>query len=81
MIEPRLNDAGDPYLSHSGTAVVAGKSAASWPAIIAGAFVAASVSLILLVLGAGLGFAAMSPWPGHGVSATTFSVTTAIWPP
>jgi hypothetical protein len=79
VIEPRLNDAGDPYLSHSGTAVVAGKSAASWPAIIAGAFVAASVSLILLVLGAGLGFAAMSPWPGHGVSATTFSVTTAIW--
>jgi hypothetical protein len=54
-------------------------SAASWPAIIAGAFVAASVSLVLLALGSGLGFASISPWPGHGVTATTFAVTTAIW--
>jgi hypothetical protein len=54
-------------------------SAASWSAIIAGAFVAASVSLVLFALGSGLGFAAISPWPGHGVSATTFAVTTAIW--
>jgi hypothetical protein len=54
-------------------------SAASWSAIIAGAFVAASVSLVLFALGSGLGFAAISPWPGRGVSATTFAVTTAIW--
>lgn len=54
-------------------------SAASWPAIIAGAFVAAAVSLVLLALGSGLGFAAISPWPGHGVAATTFAITTAIW--
>jgi hypothetical protein len=54
-------------------------STASWSAIIAGAFVAASVSLVLFALGSGLGFAAISPWPGHGVSATTFAVTTAIW--
>jgi hypothetical protein len=56
-----------------------GKSAASWPAIFAGAFVAVSVSLVLLTLGSGLGFAAVSPWQGHGISATTFTVTTAIW--
>jgi hypothetical protein len=56
-----------------------GGSTASWSAIIAGAFVAASVSLVLFALGSGLGFAAISPWPGHGVSATTFAVTTAIW--
>jgi hypothetical protein len=55
------------------------QSAASWPSIIAGAFVAASVSLVLLALGSGLGFASISPWPHHGVSATTFAVTTAIW--
>ena len=54
-------------------------SAVSWPAIFAGASVAASASLVLLALGSGLGFAAVSPWPGHGVSATTFKVTTAIW--
>jgi hypothetical protein len=56
-----------------------GGSAASWPAIIAGAFVAASVSLVLLALGSGLGFASISPWPGRGISATTFAITTAIW--
>lgn len=55
------------------------ESAASWPAIIAGAFVAASASLVLFTLGSGLGFASISPWPGHGVTATTFAVTTAIW--
>lgn len=54
-------------------------SAASWPAIIAGAFVAASVSLVLLALGTGFGFASISPWPGHGVSAKAFAITTAIW--
>ena len=56
-----------------------GGSAASWPAIIAGAFVAASVSLVLFALGSGLGFASISPWPGQGITATTFAVTTAIW--
>ena len=56
-----------------------GRSVASWGAIIAGAIVAASVSILLLALGAGLGFASVSPWPGHGVTATTFAATTAIW--
>jgi hypothetical protein len=54
-------------------------SAVSWPAIIAGAFVAASASLILLSLGSGLGLASISPWQGVGISATTFSVMTVIW--
>jgi hypothetical protein len=63
----------------AGAGLAAGKSAASWPAIFAGAFVAASVSLVLIALGSGLGFAAVSPWSGRGVSAATFAVTTAIW--
>ena len=63
----------------AGTLPSTGQSAASWPAIIAGAFVAASVSLVLLALGSGLGFASISPWPSHGVSGTTFAVTAAIW--
>src|ERR1700691_2751127 len=54
-------------------------SAASWPAIIAGAFVAAAVSLTLLALGSGLGFASISPWPNRGISAMTFTITAAIW--
>ena len=54
-------------------------SAASWPAIIAGAFVATAVTLVLLALGSGLGFASISPWPSKGVSGMTFAVTAAIW--
>ena len=47
-----------------------GGSAASWPAIIAGAFVAGGTSLILLALGAGIGFE---------VTAASFAASTAIW--
>jgi len=61
------------------TAPLAAKSAASWPSIIAGAFVAASATLILIALGSGIGFASISPWSNHGVSITTFAVTGAIW--
>jgi hypothetical protein len=55
------------------------KHAASWPAIIAGAFVAVAVTLVLVALGSGIGFASISPWPGRGLSVTSFAITTAIW--
>ena len=61
-----------------GTRLRAGP-AASWGAIFAGAVVAVATSLILLTLGAGLGFAALSPWPGQGVAGSTFTITGAIW--
>ena len=54
-------------------------SGASWPAIFAGATTAAATSLILAALGAGFGLASVSPWPRSGVSATTFTVMTAVW--
>jgi hypothetical protein len=54
-------------------------SAASWPAIFAGAISAAATSLILVALGSGIGLASVSPWPHSGASATTFTVMTAIW--
>jgi hypothetical protein len=60
-------------------AAPAPRSAASWASIIAGAFVAASVTLILIALGSGVGFAAISPWSGHGAGVTAFAITTAIW--
>ncbi len=59
--------------------VISGNSAASWPAIFAGTFVAIGASIILLTLGSGLGFASTSPWADHGASGTTFAVTSAIW--
>jgi hypothetical protein len=54
-------------------------SAASWPAIFAGAITAAATSLILVALGSGIGLASVSPWPNSGASVTTYSVMTAIW--
>ena len=59
--------------------VATGKSAASWPAIIAGAFVATSVSLILLALGSGLGITSILTSADHGTSGTAIVATTAIW--
>lgn len=57
----------------------AAASAVSWGAIIGGAFVIAAVTMLMLALGSGLSLASVSPWPGSGVSATTFTVMTAIW--
>jgi hypothetical protein len=54
-------------------------SAASWPAIFAGAIAAIAASLILAALGTGFDLASISPWPRTGASATTFKVMTAIW--
>lgn len=62
----------DPSLVH-------GKSAASWPSIIAGAFAAASATLILVTLGSGIGLASISPWHNHGLTVTTFAISGAIW--
>ncbi|HEY5007297.1 MAG TPA: hypothetical protein VII42_04785, partial [Caulobacteraceae bacterium] len=53
-------------------------STVSWPAIVAGAVVAAAVSVLLLALGSGFGLASISPWAG-GASPLTFTVMTAIW--
>jgi hypothetical protein len=48
-------------------------SGVSWAAVVAGAFVAAALSLMLLALGTGIGFSAVSPWANSGVSAPTVS--------
>jgi hypothetical protein len=54
-------------------------SAVSWAAIIAGAFVAGAVALMLLALGSGIGFSAVSPGAGGGGSAVAFTAGTAAW--
>lgn len=66
----------DPISSNPAAAA---KSAASWGAILAGAFVAASASLLLVALGTGLGFAAVSPWRGRGISAEALAAGTVVW--
>ena len=55
------------------------RSAVSWSSIMAGAFASLGLSFILLALGSGLGFAFISPWPGHGPSTTALTATAAIW--
>ena len=55
------------------------KPATSWAAILAGAVVAIALSLVLVTLGAGLGFASVSPWSGHGLSASGFTVAGTLW--
>ncbi|MGG7056588.1 hypothetical protein [Nitrosomonas sp. ANs5] len=54
-------------------------SAVSWAAILAGAAAIAALSLILTVLGTGLGLSVVSPWAHSGASATTISVSAIIW--
>jgi len=54
-------------------------SAVSWQAILGGAVVAVATTVVLLALGAGLGFSAISPWPNSGASAATFSIAAGIW--
>ncbi len=54
-------------------------SAVSWPAIVAGALAAVTATLVLLIVGAGLGFSSISPWGGQGVSASALAVGTVIW--
>lgn len=54
-------------------------TAVSWGAIFAGALAAAVLTLILLLLGAGLGLSSISPWTQKGISASTFGLSTIIW--
>lgn len=54
-------------------------SAVSWGAIFAGAAGAAALSLILLILGSGLGLSSVSPWANDGVSAKTLGISGILW--
>lgn len=54
-------------------------SGVSWGAVIGGAFVAASSSLILLALGAGFGLAVVSPWSDVKTSASTLGTLSIGW--
>ena len=54
-------------------------SGISWAAVIGGAFVSASLALILLSLGTGLGFSSVSPWSNIGASASMVSKAAIAW--
>ena len=54
-------------------------SGVSWAAVIAGAFVTAALSLILLALGTGFGFSSVSLWSNVGASASTVGTSAIVW--
>lgn len=54
-------------------------SGVSWGAVIAGAFVAAALSLALLALGTGIGMSSVSPWANSGASAGKIGAGAIVW--
>lgn len=54
-------------------------SPVSWAAIFAGGVVAAAATLVLMLLGSGLGLTMVSPWASQSASATTVVVSAALW--
>ena len=54
-------------------------STISWGAILAGGFVAAAVTLIVVAFGVGVGLSVVSPWDGEGISATTVSWSAGLF--
>src|ERR1700726_771664 len=54
-------------------------SGVSWGAIMAGGIATSALSLLLLALGAGLGFSSVSPWSNSGVASTTFNVGAGLY--
>jgi hypothetical protein len=67
-----------PSVVRTDVGEVAG-SAASWPAIVAGAVASAALTFVVLSFGAGLGLSVVSPWGDAGVSATTFKIGTGLF--
>lgn len=53
--------------------------AVSWGAVIAGAVGAAALSLVLLLLGTGLGLAVVSPWASREASDEAMAMSTILW--
>jgi hypothetical protein len=62
----------DTAIRTESVAVADTASGVSWGSIVAGAVVAAALSLALLALGSGLGLSSISPWADSGISASTF---------
>ena len=50
-----------------------------WRAIFAGATVAGALTIILCILGTGLGFTAVSPWSSEGISGAAFGISAILW--
>lgn len=61
------------------TPIESSQPAVHWGPIIAGAFAASTLTVTLVLLGAGLGLTMVSPWAGKSASVTTIAASTAVW--
>ena len=50
-----------------------------WAPILAGAFAAAAISLVLLTFGSAIGLASASPWPDSGLPWWVIAIIGAVW--
>src|SRR5215470_2382575 len=60
-------------------ASTASGSFVEWGAVLAGAFLAASISFVLLTFGTAIGLSATSPWPNSGASAKVVATLAVLW--
>jgi hypothetical protein len=63
----------------SSAAATPGASFVEWGSVLAGAFLAAAISFVLLTFGAAIGLSATSPWPNSGVSAKVIASVAVFW--
>lgn len=61
------------------TAAVDDRSYVDWPAVFAGAALAAAISFVLLTFGAAIGLSMVSPFGGEGAAIGWVALATAIW--
>lgn len=54
-------------------------SSVDWPAVLAGAVIAAAISFVLFTFGSVVGLSITSPYPAEGVSAVTFAIVLGLW--
>jgi len=71
-------------MSTTDTIVIAGDANSThsymeWGAVVAGAFVASALSLVLFTFGGGVGLSISSPFPGQGAANNTLSYLTMAW--
>lgn len=59
--------------------VESSSSAVSWGPVVAGAATASAVSVVLLLVGSGLGLTMISPWAGESASLVTMGAAAAAW--
>jgi hypothetical protein len=73
-----MTHVGPAPLGSSATAT-AGASFVEWGSVLAGAFLAAAISFVLLTFGTAIGLSATSPWPNSGVSAKVIASVAVFW--